>query len=796
MKFILLVLLLIRVASLTAQNNGIEGKLSDTSGSPVAYASVVLKGTAYGAVSDNEGRFIIHAPSGNYILQVSLIGYARHEAPLTINQAGNTLIEIVLRGNDTTLDNVRVVGKTEARKLQESAMAVGVLETREAKLQAADLGEVMARMEGVSVQREGGLGSGTRFSLNGLSDDKIRFFYDGIPLDFSPYAFGIANVPVNAIRQVEVYKGVVPIAFGADALGGAVNLVSPTVQEGWSGGASYQVGAFNTHRATANMTYANDRSGWFVSAGGFYDYTDNNYKIDAAIADDKGKLHQQTVRRFHDGYKAIGLNFKTGIRHQNWANELSLEGYYGNYDNEVQNAQSPGLVDYPELGIEKAVARNPFGEVMFTRFSQGVNLHYNVNPADRWNLDLKAGYNYNEAESFDVSRNLYNWYGEVVRVNNVAGEFGKANHLVTKSTNYFMRQQLGYAISDKHNLNLTVAPTYAYRTGDDLLIDGKFDPALDDNYLFDLVTGLEYSGDWLKDKLQLMAFAKNYRQSLRMEALISGSEEMQIDKRTVSNYGGGAGLRYAWTPQFATKLSYEYAYRLPRQNEIFGDGLLIGKNLALTPENSHNINLQWSVESKALATTAWQVQGNFFLRKVNDLLFLLTSANAEEFAVYHNVWSARSQGIELGATVKNVVKGLSLRANGTYQSYFNTADEGPFASYKDDRIPNTPYFFANGGARYQLENVIQKDDELAVFWTSRYVHPFFIGWESAGLVQYKAQTPKQFTHALGATQKMNMKSVQYALTLEMQNLTNVKVFDLYGVQRPGRALYVKLTTQF
>ncbi|WP_146746545.1 TonB-dependent receptor [Sinomicrobium soli] len=786
-----------QVGLLTAQNktnHTIEGKVSDASGNPIAYASVVLKGTNHGAVSDDGGEFVIRAPSGHYTLRVSFIGYTTYQAPITIKEEGNALVEVVLKEDNTKLEEVTVVGKTQAQRLEESARAVGIIETREVKLRSADLGEILAKTEGISVQRAGGLGSDTRFALNGLSGDKIRFFHDGIPLDFSPYAFGIANVPVNAIKQVEVHKGVVPIQFGADALGGAVNLVSPTIFNGWSGAASYQVGSFNTHRATANMAYASDQSGWFASAGGFYDYTDNDYKIDVAIDDEQGQLHQQTVKRFHDGYKAVGFNFKTGIRHKSWANELSLEGYYGKYDKEVQNSQSPGLVDYPDLGIDKAVAGKPFGEVMFNRFSQGLNLHYNVNPAVKWELDLKAGYNYNEAESFDVSHNLYNWYGEVVRVNNQAGEFGQADHLITKSTNYFARQQLGYSISDKHNLTLTLAPTYAHRTGDDLLIDGEYDPALDDGYLFDFVTGLEYSGEVLRERLQIIVFAKNYRQNIRIEGIDPGVEGLQVDKRSVNNFGAGTGLRYAWTSRFSTKLSYEYAYRLPRQNEIFGNGQLTSKNLGLRPENSHNVNLQWLVESKILAKTAWQIQGNFFLRKVNDLIFLMT--NSEGFGVYDNVWSATSQGIELGANIKEVVKGLSLSANGTYQSYFNTSDEGPFASFKDDRIPNTPYLFANGGAYYQLKNMVRTNGELSIFWNTRYVHPFYIGWESAGLPQYKAQTPKQFTHAIGATQKMKFKTVETALTLEMQNLTNAKVFDLYGVQRPGRALYLKLTTQF
>ena len=141
------------------------------------------------------------------------------------------------------LGEVVVEGKSDARKLEESANAVAVVRTETVKLKTVDLGEVMAKTEGVSVQRAGGLGSDTRLALNGLSGDQVRFFYDGIPLDFSPYAFGIANVPVNAIDRIEVYKGVVPIQFGADALGGAVNLVSPEINKKFGGSASYQIGS-------------------------------------------------------------------------------------------------------------------------------------------------------------------------------------------------------------------------------------------------------------------------------------------------------------------------------------------------------------------------------------------------------------------------------------------------------------------------------------------------------------------------------------------------------------------------
>jgi TonB family protein len=124
---------------------------------------------------------------------------------------------------------VTVAGaRTEGEQLQQSAEAVTVIDTYRAKQQAADLGEALARTQGVAVRRSGGLGSNTRFSLNGLYDDQIRFFLDEIPLDLAGYPFGVVDVPPNLVDRVEVYRGVVPIRFGADALGGAVNLVSDT----------------------------------------------------------------------------------------------------------------------------------------------------------------------------------------------------------------------------------------------------------------------------------------------------------------------------------------------------------------------------------------------------------------------------------------------------------------------------------------------------------------------------------------------------------------------------------------
>jgi outer membrane cobalamin receptor len=67
---------------------------------------------------------------------------------------------------------------------------------------------------------------GAWLSLAGLTGDQTRGFLDGIPLLLAGIPFGIATVPVNLIGRIEVYNGVVPTRFGADALGGGINLVT------------------------------------------------------------------------------------------------------------------------------------------------------------------------------------------------------------------------------------------------------------------------------------------------------------------------------------------------------------------------------------------------------------------------------------------------------------------------------------------------------------------------------------------------------------------------------------------
>lgn len=96
---------LLVVGSINAQNITVTGKVNDGSGA-LPGASIIVKGTAIGAVSDFDGMFILDNIDKDAILIVSFIGYLTQE----IQVKGQTVINVVLVSDATSLDEVIVVG--------------------------------------------------------------------------------------------------------------------------------------------------------------------------------------------------------------------------------------------------------------------------------------------------------------------------------------------------------------------------------------------------------------------------------------------------------------------------------------------------------------------------------------------------------------------------------------------------------------------------------------------------------------------------------------------------------------
>ncbi|MBK9261573.1 MAG: TonB-dependent receptor plug domain-containing protein [Polyangiaceae bacterium] len=699
------------------------------------------------------------------------------EAPVqqTVGSTGHA-IDVVVQGRSS-----------DGRRLRDSADAVKVVDTHYAKQQARDLGDVLSGVEGVVVRRTGGLGSFTRISLNGLYDNQIRFFFDGIPLDIAGSPFGISSVPVNLVGRIEIYRGVLPVRFGADALGGGVNLV-PTRLDDSNAYISYQRGSFGTHRATASARYHHRPSGFFVSGTGLFDISRNDYGIDVMVADKTGRKRDAHVRRFHDEYRSYGGSVVLGVADKPWAKRLSLQLFGLNFDKQIQH--------------DVLMAR-PIGEAKYGASSLGATLRWEHDFSRRVSTEVVASFGRQTIRFLDTSKWTYDWFGNRVAERSVGGELDSQPHDATIWQNsMFGRALVEWRARPDHTLRIASTARMTSRTGTEKATRGQdgIDLLAGVRDIGTLVSGLEYELNAFDmrppdaregrphrpaddDRLQNIFTLKHYFYDANAKDVKTGFGLESLDT-SGWRFGVGDGLRFRLNKKVALKASYELATRIPNIEEFFGDSLYIQPNLSLKPEFSHNGNAGVLVETRRTRAGNFTLEADGFLREVTDLIVPFADANGVQYA---NVGGARIVGVETAVKWISPGNWLIVDGNATWQDARNRSGE-----FGGERIPNRPWLFANWSARFQWRKVLTSDDGVAPYYAGRFVHEFFRTWENIGDPDFKAVIPTQISHTLGITYWNNTPS-RTSVTLEVDNVTDARLYDFFGVQKPGRAFSVKVT---
>lgn len=683
-------------------------------------------------------------------------------------------------------------GPSESKRLRESAEAVRVVDTHVAKRESRDLGQVLAGVEGVAVRRSGGLGAYTRFSLNGLYDNQIRFFIDGVPLDIAGFAEGVANVPVNLVDRMEIYRGVLPVRYGADALGGAVNLV-PHRQTDTSAYLSLQRGSFGTYRAAATAGYLHRPSGFAVGGAAWFDDTRNDYLIDVEIADRSGQVLPAVVRRFHDRYRSYGGNLQVGVTGKPWAERLSLQIFGLTFAKDVQH---------------DAVMQRPIGEATYGADTFGATLRYEQPLPANLHLSSVASVGRRTIRFVDQSEWVYDWLGRRTTKRSVKGELLREPHDATLvQDSVFGRVALDYPLRPEHVLRVASTGRFTGRTGSDraTLSQGGVDPLSGGRNIFTLVSGLEYElnafragdeagGDRPYDpssdnRLQNLFVVKHYFYSAAARDVPVGLSIQDLDASS-SQLGAGDSVRLRITKHLTAKASYELATRIPSVDELFGDSLYIIPNVEVLPETSHNANASLRLETRRTPAGNFTVEADWFLRSISNLIVALAESTGA--VQYRNVEGALIWGVEGSASWISPGQWVVLDGNATWQDARNVSTQGAFKAYDGERIPNRPWLFANWSARLQWRRLLASDDGISPFYSGRYVHEFFRNWEGVGDKDFKATVPSQMSHTIGVSYWNNMPS-RTSITFEVDNLTDARLYDFFGVQKPGRAYSVKVT---
>ncbi len=248
MKYLLTTILLFVTALVMAQTGTIEGTLTDKSfnNDPLAFASILVKGTDKGAQSNFEGYYIINnVPVGTYEIEISFVGYETVTIPNVVVEANKyTRIDAALGESAADLDEVLI--KVSTSREREEAL---LLEQKDAVAVKESIGAEQMRKLGVSnastaTTKISGVnrtdGSGDIF-VRGLGDRYLYTTLNGLPIpsdDIERKNIDLSLFSARLIQNVSVSKTTSP-SVSADQSSGNIDISSKELR----GNQLLQVGA-------------------------------------------------------------------------------------------------------------------------------------------------------------------------------------------------------------------------------------------------------------------------------------------------------------------------------------------------------------------------------------------------------------------------------------------------------------------------------------------------------------------------------------------------------------------------
>lgn len=774
---VFLLLLCLCSVRLAAQNKVIlSGEVKDEEGTSLPMVTVAIENTTAGTYTDNRGRYSLEVTPGRHTLIVTLLGYNSIKKSVDIRK--NMTLNFVMEENSVTLKSVEVYGKTKTQKVKESAFSVNALDIRPQINSLKNLSEIVNRTTGIKIREEGGVGSDFDLSINGLSGNSVRYFIDGVPLDSKGSHVTLANLPVNLIDRVEIYKGVVPASLGTDALGGAINIITKAEKTNFLD-ASYSIGSFHTHSADLNAQFVERRTGLIVRPAIGINYSKNDYRMkDVQVRNEAGdRFINGNPKRFHDGYFSLLAQMEAGVTGKSWADEFFVSASYAKTDKELQTG---------------SVQTKVYGMAERNSDAWNVSARYNKRNFLTENMTLKAtlSQTWDHSLTIDTAYRKYYWDGGYIvsQRNEIRGGEPSMRHYKRPLT--IARANLDYQLNEHHGFNLNYNLS---RTGNDRYddLDKSFVPSND--AVTKHILGLTYSQSFFDGKMQNVFFAKDYvnRPNIQQtdQSTVTGSNKVQ--GATTKNYFGyGAGLRYEFFVPLAVKVSYEHSVRLPIARELLGNGTTIYANVALEPEKSDNVNFALFGTWFPAAGHSIYYEANGFLRYVDN--YIQTSVIEKEGMLqYVNDPAVHIKGVE-GEVRYDWDGRLQLMANVSYQDARDQKefkeDGKPSATY-NNHVPNRPWLFGGAEASYTFRNLLFPDNKLRLGCSLQWVHWYFLTWEAYGNYDTKARIPSQ--RICNANVTYSWKRDRYNISLECSNFLDETAYDNYKLQKPGRAFFAK-----
>ncbi len=756
----LLFFLSIHIAA-SAQNFRISGTVKNKEGISLGHAIVQINDQK--VLANEQGFYeLADITTEEVNIRVQMIGFETYNTSVKFKSPDH-ILHIILQEKKEVIEEVQVKGLTKVQELNRQAFNISVVDATKQYNSSINLSDALDKVTGIRVRESGGLGSNMNLSLNGFSGNHVRIFIDGIPMDNMGSSYQINNIPINLAERIEVYKGVVPIWLGSDALGGAINIVSGSGRRNYVD-VSYGYGSFNTHRAVVNAAFT-AKSGLTFQLNAYQNYSDNSYKVYIEQHNNRkdGYTKDTYVNRFHDTYHNETIIGNVGFGDKSFADKLLLGVVLGQNYKEMQTGarmesvfggwHRRGNIVMPTLKYSK------------NNLLKGLDVIFNAN------------INLGTEQNIDTLNKRFDWFGDTGAVLPITSGERSRSMYKYKNNEGIVTSNLNYSLLEHHSISLNHVFNTFNRKGSDPLNpqnDAYESPQRSRKHVLGIGYQFQQAGVW-----NINVFTKFIQQNnLGRNNTNSNSQQ----------FGYGTALTYFLTDAAQLKASYELTNRMATPYEIFGDVENQEANESLKPEQSNNFNLGFNYSFSYNKSHDFQLSTSLIYRHAKDFIYQRLNLNQSKY-VADNRAGVRTFGgdFDLRYSYKNWLKAGNSWTYHYLQNMqeFEEGYTGISPVYKD-QMPNIPYFFGNTDVSVLFKDVFQHGHNLTVGYNNLYVHQFYLYWPSRGAL--KNDIPKQWTHDMNCV--YSLKNGAYNIGLEVRNITNEQVFDNFSMQKPGRAFYL------
>ena len=206
----------------------ISGNILSDSSTPIPYATVTISNINKSVLTDKEGKFLLkNIAYGIYKVKVSCIGFLPFQTNVSINQK-QTNIFVKLPSDTSFIEEVVISGTMKPVSKLSSPIAVEVYSPAFFKKNPTpSIFEGLQMVNGVQPQLNCNVCNTGDIHINGMEGPYTMILIDGMPIVSGlSTVYGLAGIPNNIVKRIEIVKGPASTLYGSEAVGGLINIIT------------------------------------------------------------------------------------------------------------------------------------------------------------------------------------------------------------------------------------------------------------------------------------------------------------------------------------------------------------------------------------------------------------------------------------------------------------------------------------------------------------------------------------------------------------------------------------------